>query len=252
MKQKNLISRLRMAVLSLLMLCLSAPAWADGVMGYYDSSTKKLNFYGQGEVDADVISTYVNATAKQNATEVTFDSYITGIAEDAFKEFPNLETVTIPTNITKIGSFAFSKCPNLKTISILGAEGASTLKLGQYAFYKDIDNSANAKLTLSLARQIECLDYSSKQPNSNLFTPDNTYLEQINIGSNIQLIPENLFYNCKGLTTVRFTSKSSVNTIGKKAFLGCTNLTYILTNITSNKLPDTITTIGEAAFYGCI
>lgn len=238
-------------MLSLLVMLFSSTAWADSVMGYYNSETKELNFYGQGEVDADVIGTYVTAEAKQNATSITFDSYITGIAENAFENFPNLETITIPTNITKIESFAFKYCPKLKTIMILGSNTATTLSLGQYAFYKK-PNATNAKLTFTLARQVECLEYYTKKPSSNLFTPDNTYLESIVIAGNyVQSIPEMLFINCKGLTTVTFSHVGNLKSIGTQAFQECTELTTLSTDGTSGKLPDAITTIAVKAFYDC-
>lgn len=237
-------------MLSFLVMLFSSTAWADSVMGYYNSSTKELNFYGQGDV-----TTYetanVSAEAKQNATSITFDSYITGIAENAFQNFPNLETITIPINITKIESFAFSRCPKLKTISILGSSTASTLSLGQYAFYQDL-NASNAKLTFALARQVECLDYYTKKPSSNLFTPENKYLESIVIRGNfIQSIPENIFSDCKGLTTVTFSEAENLNTIGNSAFSRCTELTNLVTDRSSGKLPDAITTIAVKAFYDC-
>ncbi|MDO4957789.1 MAG: leucine-rich repeat domain-containing protein [Prevotellaceae bacterium] len=251
-KQQIKTQGLRMVVLSLLVTFFSSMAWADPQSADYNSSTKELKFYGDGIINSASVINLVRDAWKQEATSVTFGEGITGIAEDAFQEFPNLQSITIPTNITSIETFAFSKCPKLKTITIEGSSTASLLSLGQYAFYQDL-NTSNEDLAFKLDRQVECLDYYTKNPNSNLFTPNNTYLKTIAIGSNIQSIPENLFSNCKGLTTVTFPETSNLKTIGNYAFMNCVNLVSLMTTISrpTLRLPNYITTIGEKAFYGC-
>ena len=52
----------------------------------------------------------------------------------------------------------------------------------------------------------------------------------------------NVFYGCSGLTSV--TIPNSVTSIGNAAFYGCSSLTSVT-------IPNSVTSIGDYAFYGC-
>lgn len=69
-----------------------------------------------------------------------------------------------------------------------------------------------------------------------------TSLTTINIGSNVQNIPDYAFYDCSGLTNVSLPNL--VTFIGSWAFSGCSGLTSV-------SLPNSVTSIGNGAFYGC-
>jgi hypothetical protein len=92
-----------------------------------------------------------------------------------------------------------------------------------------------------------------------------TSLSTLNIGNQVQSIPDSTFSGCTGLTSVTIpnsvtsignstfsgctgltsvTLPNSVITIGKQAFSGCTGLTFIT-------IPNTVTSIGEQGFYNC-
>ena len=62
------------------------------------------------------------------------------------------------------------------------------------------------------------------------------------IGDGVKKIPDYLFSNCTGLTSV--TIPNGVTSIGEDAFLSCTNLTSV-------KIPDSVTSIWGGAFSGC-
>lgn len=88
----------------------------------------------------------------------------------------------------------------------------------------------------------------------------------VKIGSGIKTIAENLFKDYSALS--RVYSQSSLETIGKKAFYGCTKLTNFYnanakslktvgessfqncSSLKSFYIPDTVTTIGDNAFKG--
>ena len=72
-----------------------------------------------------------------------------------------------------------------------------------------------------------------------------TSLKNVIFSSGIEKIPDYLFYkssNLKSMTSI--TIPNSVTTIGDSAFYHCTNLTSIT-------IPDSVTSIGASAFYGC-
>ena len=52
---------------------------------------------------------------------VTIPSSVTSIGDYAFSECRSLETITIPSSLTAIGDYAFSECRSLKTITIPSA-----------------------------------------------------------------------------------------------------------------------------------
>ena len=81
----------------------------------------------------------------------------------------------------------------------------------------------------------------------------------------LQLIENNAFRNCTGLTNI--TIPNSVTILGDSVFEGCSNLTIIIPNgvsdigdrafcrcdsLTSITIPDSVTSIGSDAFSGCV
>ena len=67
-------------------------------------------------------------------------------------------------------------------------------------------------------------------------------LTTLNIGNNVQDIPDYAFSDCSGLT--RVTIPNSVTSIGSSAFYNCTSLTSVT-------IPNSVTSIGWNAFSGC-
>ena len=134
------------------------------------------------------------------------------IADATFMDCKNLEYITIPESITNIGVNAFYGCTALTEINF------------------------NA---------INCSDLDS---NHNLFSEAgiNNSGITVNIGSNVKILPEFLFYSSKGnnIKSVVFANDSICNTIKSFVFQNCVNLTEI-------NLPMSITTIGSSVFYGC-
>ena len=66
----------------------------------------------------------------------------------------------------------------------------------------------------------------------------------ITIPDSVTSIGAEAFYKCKDLKNVNFGSESSLTSIGKSAFAGCSSLTDIT-------IPDGVTSIGAEAFYNC-
>lgn len=117
-----------MAVLSMLMLCLSVPAWAD-VWTTYSSSTGEVKFDGSGIVTPDIVIEHKADVLK--AKKVTFGDGITAIANHAFDGINGytFEEVVIPKTLTTIESAAFLDCGSLKKFTV--SMGENTLRIGQ-------------------------------------------------------------------------------------------------------------------------
>ena len=167
------------------------------------------------------------------------------------------KTTTIPNSITSIGNSAFSGCSGLTSITIPN----SVTSIGERAFYG-------------------CFSLTSITiPNSVTSIGDDAFydcsgLTSITIPNSVTSIEESAFKGCRGLTSI--TIPNSITSIGYQAFSGCDGLTSIVvesSNTTydsrdncnaivetkSNTLiagcktttiPNSITSIGDYAFYG--
>ena len=165
----------------------------------------------------------------------TIPNSVTEIGGYAFDGCTGLTGIVIPNSVTAIGLMAFESCTGLTSIDIPN----SVTKIGSSAFSR-------------------C-----------------TGLTSIDIPNSLTFIDDWTFYYCTGLTSI--VIPNSVTSIGYGAFLGCTGLTSIVvvsgnsrydsrnncnaiietannTLIVGCKntiIPNSVTSIGEYAFYNC-
>ena len=139
--------------------------------------------------------------------------------------------LTIPDSVTTVGGWAFSGCSSLTSVTIPD----SVTTIGRWAF-RSCDS-----------------------------------LTSVTIGDSVTSIGEEAFRSCASLTSV--TIPDSVTTIGRYAFQGCSSLQefngkfasedgrYLIIDGTLNSfapaglteytIPDSVTSIGDYAFYYC-
>lgn len=149
------------------------------------------------------------------------------------------KSITIPSTVTNIGMFAFSSCNNLQNVYYIG----------------DIE--------------LWCkINFDQRTYTNPLYYAHNLYVNgekatEIEIPTTITEIKEQSFMGWHGTS---ITIPSSVLSIGKSAFRGCTasiiwDNNMIITEIgesvfagyegTSIIIPDSVTSIGESAFSSC-
>ena len=140
-------------------------------------------------------------------SSVTLSQSLTSIGGQAFMNCKSLVTVTIPNSVTSLGSAAFSGCSSLKSFSgkFASSDGLFLINSGAIA------GVALASLT-----------------------------GDITIPSEVRVIAESSFQNCKTITGV--TIPAGVTGIGRLAFSGCSGLKTITV------LPTTPPTLGTSAF----
>ena len=138
-------------------------------------------------------------------TSINFPLTLREISNDAFYGCSSLTTITIPVNVENVAGGAFMECNNLTTLNF----NAKNYSLGWVDDYKH---------------------------------PFPTTLSQINIGSEVKVIPAEMAYECVNLQTIHLPS--SVRIIEKNAFSGCTNLKSI-------NLHDWVEEFYDGAFYNC-
>ena len=177
---------------------------------------------------------------------------VTSIGKLAFSNNSGLTSITIPNSVTSIGEFAFYGCNGLTSITI----PSSVISIGHYAFENCSGLTSitipNFVTSIGVSAFEGCSDLRVVNYNATNCTSMGSYyshvftgcssLTTLNIGDNVQIIPDYAFYDSNSLTSV--TIGNSVTSIGSLAFGGCSGLTSV-------NIPNSVTSIGISAFYGC-
>ncbi|MBP3308382.1 MAG: leucine-rich repeat protein [Clostridia bacterium] len=216
------------------------------------------------------IPAYLFASASK-ITSVEFEegSVCTSIGEGAFKYCTSLTNITIPNSATSIGEDAFNDCTSLTSITI----PSSVTSIGDSAFedcYKFVEVYNLSSLDITKGSSSNgyvgryALDiYTSATATSKLHTTsdgyifyedgDTVYLLGYTGNSTTLTLPDN--YNGKSYAIYKYafcyndkitsvTIPNSVTSIGDSAFYGCTSLTSVT-------IGSGVTSIGSSAFYYC-
>ena len=209
-------------------------------------------------------------------TSVTVPDSVTSIGEYAFYNCNSLTVIEIPEGVTTLGNSAFFGCDNLKEIrynaraaaDLTGLSGAFRSAGASVGGVKVIFGESVEKIPGNIFSNCESL--TSVTIGSNVTSiGDNAFLGckglveinynaraaecaedsfdsgdglKVTFGDSVERIPDYIFQDCPGLTSV--TIGSSATTIGHYAFNRCTGLTSI-------KIPESMTNIGYMAFSGC-
>ena len=168
-------------------------------------------------------------------TELTLPNSITSIGESAFDGCSGLTKLTLPNSITSIGNYVFDGCSGMTELILPN----SVTSIGKYAFS---DCSGLTKLTL---------------PNSVTSIGDFAFygcsgLTELILPSSVWSIGNFAFSDCSGLEKItvdrgnkRYDSKGNCNSIIE------TGTNTLIVGCKNSIIPNSVTSIGNAAFYGC-
>ena len=201
-------------------------------------------------------------------TELTLPNSVTSIGGNAFEGCNGLTELTLPNSVRSIGDCAFYGCSGLTELILPN----SVTSIGNYAFS---DCSGLEKITVDRGNK----RYDSwGNCNSIIETGTNTLI----VGCKNSVIPNSVtsigdcaFYGCSGLTELILPN--SVRSIGDIAFTYCSGLEKItvesgnscydsrdncnsiidtefntlIVGCKNSVIPNSVTSIGYYAFYGC-
>ena len=189
----------------------------------------------------------------ESLTSVTIPNSVTSIGNSVFYGCSSLTSITIPNSVTSIGDDAFYDCDGLTSITIPN----SVTSIGNYAFLNcdgltsiTIPNnitsigqevfSSCSSLTSVVWNAKSCADFSSYYDAP--FYYIKSQITSFFFGDDVEYIPADL---CSGMSKLlSITIPNSVTSIGNYAFYGCSGLTSLT-------IPNRVTSIGQSAFYGC-
>ena len=154
------------------------------------------------------------------------------------------DTLTVPSTVT-YNSVTYP-------VTSVGASSSNSNGIFYNSSYASYKNYVKKIIIPEGVKQIGCIMYSA------------TGLETVELPESVEDIGVYAFYNCSNLSTVNFPS--NIKTIGNYAFynskigndlilpsglqsIGVYSFAYV--KITSAVLPDSLTTIGDNAFYNC-
>ena len=180
---------------------------------------------------------------------------ITEIPAESFAN-SNLTEIVIPASVTKIGREAFTNCTKLNSVIFESEQGEQALTIAARAF-----NGCTALQTIKLPARLTDIVLSRYTIGASGVNTDDinsafvgcTSLNSITVakGSNTYKAVDGVLYSADGKTLVycpetksgAFAIPAGTQTVAAGAFIGCNQITEIT-------VPNTVTLIGECAFYG--
>ena len=171
-------------------------------------------------------------------TNLVIPNSVTTIGEYAFYRCSNFTSLTIPDSVTTIGKCAFYLCANLTSITIPD----SVTTIGGSAF-KDCYKLTSVTIGDSVTTIEDSAFNGCSKLTSFVVDENNTAYQSINGNLYSKDGTVLVAYAC-GKTDTSFVVPNTVTTIGNYAFYDC----YKLTSVT---IGESVTTIGKYAFNSC-
>ncbi len=232
--------------------CTSLTSVVWNVKNIADFSFDKMPFY----------NSYYKIDLRSQITSFTFGDEVECIPANLCYGMSKLTSITIPNSVTSIGEKAFNHCTGLTSVTI----GNGVTSIGKYAFY-----NCTGLTSVTIGNSVTSIGSS--------ILYGCTSLTAITIGSSVTRIEENAFKTCTGLKKVNYTGDvrgwlnvnmenvySNPIYYSRNLYINDVLLTDVVipdgvteisaafaydNSITSVTIPNSVTSIGNSAFYQC-
>jgi len=201
-------------------------------------------------------------------TSIEISEGITHIGNWAFSDCSNLTSVTFPNTLVFIGYSAFRACINLtsvafpQTVTIIEVEAfwncVSLTSVTIPYSVTDINNTAFLNCSKLSEINVDANNMAYTSVDGVLFNKDENTLviypcgrpnSHYDIPATVSFVGYNAFVNCTGLSSITFPN--SVTSVGACAFWGCINLTEIVNAAPEPQIID-VTVFSGISFSDCL
>ena len=215
--------------------------------------TRYIGFATSVEIPATINGMPVTSVANSaffrdtRLVNVILPSSVTSIEPYAFNGCLSLEQIMIPSAVTNIGGGAFANCTSLRSITVDTANVVYS-SIDGILYDKQQTTLLTAPIgisgTITISHSVTSIAGVSGLPRLEgiIVNPANEYYSSTN-GILFNKMQTSLL-SVPGAFSGVVTIPNSVTTIGDAAFYGCTNVTHVL-------VPSAVTTIGWSAFSNC-
>ncbi|MBQ8909192.1 MAG: leucine-rich repeat domain-containing protein [Clostridia bacterium] len=200
--------------------------------------------YPDAIVDGEIKNKPVNSYFSNLLGELVLDAEVTTIKDGAFQGCYRLTSITIPDEVTQIGRDVFSGCTMLSNITVEIGNGVYDSRDNCNAI---IETSTNKLIT---GGKLTVIPNSVTSIESGAF--DGRDLISITIPSSVISIGSRAFGRCDDLVSIIvdegntvYDSRNNCNAIID------TSTNTLIAGCKSTIIPNSVTSIGNSAFYGC-
>ncbi len=162
---------------------------------------------------------------------VSLSEGITSIGNRAFYNCAKLASIEIPSSITKIGAYSFYGCIRLNTITL--PDGVTNIGTSAYGNCSGVTSISIGRGVTSMSSDafgcsnVVSIEWNAQSCNnfSRTHPPFASSVQTFTFGNNVKKIPSCLCYGMKNLTSIIIPN--SVTNIGDSAFFSCSGLTSV-------------------------